>query len=211
MRPLPYVAIGILLGACAVSAAGRVTTQDPVKVSPQYYVVRFENDRVRVLEFHLKPGEKEAMHSHPPGVVYFLADATIRNGLPDGTSSEKSLKAGDVLWREKHDSHGRERWSCGGAGHCNRVEAVYPVDVAAELPPPTLRVQRRESRGDVAGRGRDLTNMLRPDPRVQRFRWAVSGASRAADPRPVGRHEGLGGPSRSGAQGASSIDCGELV
>ena len=100
MRRLACFAVGIVLGAFAVSAAGRVTTQDPVKVSPQYYVVRFENERVRVLEFHLKPGEKEAMHSHPPGVVYVLADATIRNGLPDGTSSERSLKAGEVLWRE---------------------------------------------------------------------------------------------------------------
>ena len=100
MRRLACFAVGIVLGAFAVSAAGRVTTQDPVKVSPQYYVVRFENERVRVLEFHLKPGEKEGMHSHPPGVVYVLADATIRNGLPDGTSSERSLKAGEVLWRE---------------------------------------------------------------------------------------------------------------
>ena len=100
MRRLACFAVGIVLGAFAVSAAGRVTTQDPVKVSPQYYVVRFENERVRVLEFHLKPGEKEGMHSHPPGVVYVLVDATIRNGLPDGTSSERSLKAGDVLWRE---------------------------------------------------------------------------------------------------------------
>ena len=100
MKRLSYVAVGVVLGAFAVSAGGRVTTQDAVTVSPQYYVVRFENDRVRVLEFHMKPGEKEALHSHPAGVVYLLADATIRNGLPDGTSSEKSLKAGDVLWRE---------------------------------------------------------------------------------------------------------------
>jgi mannose-6-phosphate isomerase-like protein (cupin superfamily) len=100
MKRLSYVAVGVVLGAFAVSAGGRVTTQDAVTLSPQYYVVRFENDRVRVLEFHMKPGEKEALHSHPAGVVYLLADATIRNGLPDGTSSEKSLKAGDVLWRE---------------------------------------------------------------------------------------------------------------
>ena len=100
MKQLSYVAVGVVLGAFAVSAGGRVTTQDAVTLSPQYYVVRFENDRVRVLEFHMKPGEKEALHSHPAGVVYLLADATIRNGLPDGTSSEKSLKAGDVLWRE---------------------------------------------------------------------------------------------------------------
>ena len=40
------------------------------------------------------------MHSHPPGVVYWLSDATIRNVLPDGTSSETTFKAGEVLWRE---------------------------------------------------------------------------------------------------------------
>ena len=100
MKRLSYVAVGIVLGALAVSAADRLTTQDPVKVSPRYCAVRFENDRLRVLELHMKPGAKEAMHSHPPGVVYWLADATIRNGLPDGTSSEKSFKAGDTLWRE---------------------------------------------------------------------------------------------------------------
>ncbi len=100
MKRLSYRAVGIVLGAFAVSASGRVTTQDPVKVSPQYYKVRFENDRVRVLEFHMKPGEKEALHSHPPGVVYLLGDATIRSLLPDGTSAATPSKAGDVLWRE---------------------------------------------------------------------------------------------------------------
>ena len=40
---------------------------DPVKLSPQYYKVRLDNARVRVLEYHLKPGEKEMMHSHPRG------------------------------------------------------------------------------------------------------------------------------------------------
>ena len=100
MERVVYVAVGIALGALAVSAAGRVAIQDPVKLSPQYYTVRFENDRVRVLELHMKPGGKEPMHSHPPGVVYWLANATIRNVLPDGTSSETTVKAGDVLWRE---------------------------------------------------------------------------------------------------------------
>ena len=100
MKRSSYLAIGIVLGAFATSATGRITTQDPVKVSPQYYVVRLENDRVRVLEYRLKPGEKEAMHSHPPGVVYVLGDATIRSVHPDGTSSETSGKAGDVFWRD---------------------------------------------------------------------------------------------------------------
>src|SRR5215203_651738 len=100
MKRLSYLAAGIVLGAFGASAAGRVPTQDPVTVSPQYYSVRFENDRVRVLEYHLKPGEKEATHSHPPGVVYILSDATIRSVRPDGTSSQTSGTAGEVLWRD---------------------------------------------------------------------------------------------------------------
>ena len=100
MKRLSSLAVGIVLGATAVAALGRVTTQDPVKVSPQYYTVRFENDRVRVLEYHLKPGEKEATHTHPPGVVYVTADATIRSVRPDGTSSETAGKAGEVFWRD---------------------------------------------------------------------------------------------------------------
>ena len=33
-------------------------------------------------------------------MIYWLADATIRNVLPDGTNSETTVKAGEVLWRE---------------------------------------------------------------------------------------------------------------
>ncbi len=77
-----------------------MTTQDPVTVSPQYYAVRFENDRVRVLEYRLKPGEKEGTHSHPPGVVYVLSDTALRTTRADGKASEVTGKAGEVLWRE---------------------------------------------------------------------------------------------------------------
>lgn len=100
MKRLSFLVVGIVLGALAASAAGRVTRQDPVAVSPQYYTVRFENDRVRVLEYRLKPGEKEATHTHPPGVVYILSDATIRVTRPDGTVSELKGKAGEVAFRE---------------------------------------------------------------------------------------------------------------
>jgi quercetin dioxygenase-like cupin family protein len=100
MKRLTTLIVGIVLGALAASAAGRMTHQDPVTVSPQYYTVRFENDRVRVLEYRLKPGEKEATHTHPPGVVYILSDATLRMTRPDGTVSELKGKAGEVAFRE---------------------------------------------------------------------------------------------------------------
>ena len=73
--------------------------QDPVKTSPQLYKVLLENDQVRVIEWHLKPGEKDPMHSHPPGVVYELSASTLRITTPDGKTVESSGTAGEIFWR----------------------------------------------------------------------------------------------------------------
>lgn len=40
------------------------------------------------------------MHSHPPGIVYYLSDATVRVTLPNGSEYETSVKKGDVYWRD---------------------------------------------------------------------------------------------------------------
>jgi beta-alanine degradation protein BauB len=97
------LALGAALGAVAMAALVAVAadspTMDPVKISPQYYTVRLDNDRVRVLEWRLKPGEKEKMHSHPDGIVIVLADATLKSTSPDGTSTTNALVNGDVKWR----------------------------------------------------------------------------------------------------------------
>jgi hypothetical protein len=101
----------MVLGAGAVAAATQMTPQnmDPLKLSPQYYTLKLENDRVRVLEYRLKPGEKEVMHSHPPGgFVYSMADAKTRTTLPDGKVSEGSSTAGRVTWRESTTTHALE-------------------------------------------------------------------------------------------------------
>ena len=132
MARLVYLIAGIVLGAAAVSAAGRVMTQDPVKVSPQFYVIRFENDRVRVLEYRLKPGEKEAEHTHSPGIVYVTADSTIQSLRSDGKVSEAAGKTGELFWRDETT---------------HSVENVGPTDaraIAVELKPcPRQSGQRR--------------------------------------------------------------------
>jgi hypothetical protein len=64
--------------------ANYFAAQDPVKRSPKYYNVLLENKEVRVLEYRLKAGEKEPMHSHPAGVVYVLSGATLKFSYPDG-------------------------------------------------------------------------------------------------------------------------------
>ncbi len=91
---------GALVGVAFVALPAR-GAQDPAKLAPEMYKVVLENDHVRVIDYHLKPGEHEPMHSHPRGVVvYFFTDARMRVTLPDGTASEASNKAGDVVWRD---------------------------------------------------------------------------------------------------------------
>jgi len=94
-----YFAAGVFVGSLPMARTG-ASAQDPVAVSPQYYSVRFENDRVRVLEYRLKPDEREGTHAHAPGIVYVLSDSTLRTTSPDGTTADRPGKAGEVFWRD---------------------------------------------------------------------------------------------------------------
>ena len=58
------------------------------------------NDQVRVLEYRLKAGEKEPMHSHPVGVVYVLSGAKLKFSYPDGRTEERSAATGETIWRD---------------------------------------------------------------------------------------------------------------
>src|SRR3984893_1842596 len=77
-----------------------VPAQDPAAVNPKTIKVKFENDRVRVLEAELPPGVKEQVHSHPAYVIYVLAGGKYRNYGADGKTTEGELKTGDVLYRD---------------------------------------------------------------------------------------------------------------
>ena len=77
-----------------------VSAQDPAVVQSKTVKLKFENDRVRVLEAELPPGIKEQVHSHPAYVIYVLAGGKVRNYAADGKITEAELKTGDVLYRE---------------------------------------------------------------------------------------------------------------
>jgi quercetin dioxygenase-like cupin family protein len=74
--------------------------QDPAIVNAKTIKVRFENDRVRVLEATLPPGVKEQVHSHPAYVIYVLEGGRYRNYASDAKVTEGELKTGEVLFRE---------------------------------------------------------------------------------------------------------------
>src|SRR5437660_7342781 len=78
----------------------RVSAKDPAVVNSKTIKVKFENDRVRVLEATLPPGAKEQVHSHPAYVIYVLEGGRYRNYASDGKITEGELKSGEVLFRE---------------------------------------------------------------------------------------------------------------
>ncbi len=86
---------------------GRASAQDPAKVAPKVYKVIFNNDRVRVLDVRLKPGDKSPMHSHPDYLVYAFNAGKARFTMSDGKTKDVSVKAGECQWR-KAESHAVE-------------------------------------------------------------------------------------------------------
>lgn len=105
MTRLWYLIVGMVVGSVLTGGAAAVASrapsvQDPVQQSPKLYRVLLENDEVRVLEYRLKPGQKEPLHSHPDGVVYGFNDSKIRVTSADGKVTESAGKAGDVFWRK---------------------------------------------------------------------------------------------------------------
>jgi quercetin dioxygenase-like cupin family protein len=74
---------------------------DVLKIKNNGYKLLLENDKVRVMEIRLEPGQKSPMHNHPDEhVVYVNNDAKFRLSFPDGKSSEFELKAGQAFFME---------------------------------------------------------------------------------------------------------------
>ena len=81
---------------------------DPVAVSPDKYKVLLENDYVRVVEYNLKPGERDHPHTHPPKVSYVLNGGSLRIA-PDGADPFVSVDtAGEVSFRGTVGRHTAE-------------------------------------------------------------------------------------------------------
>lgn len=76
-------------------------TPDAVIVDPDKFSVRFENERVRVLEARIPPSEGHGMHWHPQHLVYTLSAYKVRDTFPDGCTKIMERATGEVLWGEE--------------------------------------------------------------------------------------------------------------
>lgn len=93
------ISLGIAIGI-AVFWTTSASGQDPAVVNAKTIKVKFENDKVRVLEASLPPGVKEQVHSHPAYVIYVLEGGKYRNYAQDGKTTEGELKTGEVIYRD---------------------------------------------------------------------------------------------------------------
>ncbi len=86
--------IAIVIFASSAMAA------DPIATDGDKYTVRFENERVRVLEYRDLPGQKTKQHHHPAFVLFALSPFKRTITLPDGKVLTREFKAGDTLQSE---------------------------------------------------------------------------------------------------------------
>jgi mannose-6-phosphate isomerase-like protein (cupin superfamily) len=80
---------------------------DAAQVAPEAYKVLFENDRVRLLEARLQPGDTTVMHHHRENLVYNLADGEVVFTDESGATMKAQLVAGETMWSPAvdHSTH----------------------------------------------------------------------------------------------------------
>jgi hypothetical protein len=91
---------------------------DAVVAAPQNHKVVLENERVRVLEVTVRPGEKESLHMHrSPSVMYVMAEDNIRDYdaegklLYDSRRDKAPGKTPYTVWMEPQAPHRVENLS----------------------------------------------------------------------------------------------------
>lgn len=111
----------LLLALLPLLAARTAQAQDPVKVSPDHFTVLLENERVRVLDFHAKAGEKIPTHSHPAYISYSISGAgKTKFTSADGKVTETPAKTGQATWHEP-ETHASQ-YEGSGSTHVLLVE-----------------------------------------------------------------------------------------
>jgi beta-alanine degradation protein BauB len=70
---------------------------DPVCTDPDKYQIVFENDRVRVLEYCDRPGDKTHPHRHPDSIMFPLSGFQRRLHGEEGTR-DVVMAPGAVHW-----------------------------------------------------------------------------------------------------------------
>lgn len=78
---------------------------DPVISNPDHYSVVFENEFVRVLDYHDVPGVITSPHTHPDSVMCTMS-AFRRRLHAAGRHADVQLEAGAAVWLPAQEHYG---------------------------------------------------------------------------------------------------------
>jgi len=107
---------------------------DPVESNPSLYKVVFENERVRVLEYHDRPGDRTTPHTHPDSVMVTLSGFDRRLSVGDQVR-EVSLVPGQAAWLPAQTHAGENIGSSETRVMFIELKEPGPVDAEAALGP----------------------------------------------------------------------------
>jgi hypothetical protein len=106
--------------------------QDPTVTDPGLYQVVFENERVRVLEYRDRPGDRTHRHGHPDSVMVTLSSFSRRLHGGDGRQVDVDLQAGQARWLDAQEHAGE---NIGAAdSHSIFVELKEPAPGGSPAP-----------------------------------------------------------------------------
>jgi len=81
------------------------TEIDFVESSPDKTKILLENEYVRVIEYSLKPGEKDSTHTHPPKTSYVISGGLLRI-YPENEKPFDAVEiSGNAEWSDKVGKH----------------------------------------------------------------------------------------------------------
>jgi quercetin dioxygenase-like cupin family protein len=113
---LQALALAVAMAGCATDAGHShptgVDEQDAVIAAGNHHIAKLENDRVRVLETVIKPGETVPLHTHRwPSVQYTVevSELVVRDAkgvvLSDSRKNATKRRVGDILWGTPRELH----------------------------------------------------------------------------------------------------------
>ena len=78
---------------------------DAIKSSSANFKLLLENEYVRVLEYSLKPGQKDTPHTHPAKSSYVVSGGKLKVYLENGQTIIADEETGTASWRDYVGKH----------------------------------------------------------------------------------------------------------
>jgi quercetin dioxygenase-like cupin family protein len=94
MHKAAAITLSILLCTCPKGFG-----QDAMQYGLKHLTVLAEDQKVRVLRYAPKSGDKTPVHSHPSTIVYVVKGGRVKYTMPDGGTRVVELKTGEALLR----------------------------------------------------------------------------------------------------------------